>query len=272
MKITIDIDCTPQEARAFLGLPHIEPMQDALVAQMQERLSGYLAGARPRGADEALAARRDAGAGRHPGALLAPADGRHAGGGGPPPKSKKPKERRAQTVGSRWSLKRSRRRPCGSCRSRYAAARRRTPRRPAATDGPAARSGTRSGRPCRARRRAAAPRPAAGARPISDAAARSPRPRPRSGWPTAAFSSAIELIHSPPELIMSLARSVISMKPCSVDRRDVAGREPAVGVEGLGAGGGVLEIGRGDPRAAHEEHAGRARRRGAERGRHRRRS
>lgn len=42
MKITIDIDCTPQEARAFLGLPHIEPMQDALVAQMQERLSGYL--------------------------------------------------------------------------------------------------------------------------------------------------------------------------------------------------------------------------------------
>ena len=42
MKITIDVDCTPQEARAFLGLPHIEPMQDALVAQMQERLSGYL--------------------------------------------------------------------------------------------------------------------------------------------------------------------------------------------------------------------------------------
>jgi hypothetical protein len=42
MKISIDIDCTPQEARAFLGLPHIEPMQDALVAQLQERLSGYL--------------------------------------------------------------------------------------------------------------------------------------------------------------------------------------------------------------------------------------
>ena len=42
MKITIDIDCTPQELRAFLGLPHIEPMQDALIAQMQERLSKYL--------------------------------------------------------------------------------------------------------------------------------------------------------------------------------------------------------------------------------------
>lgn len=42
MKITIDIDCTPQEARAFLGLPNVEPMQDALVAQMQERLAQYL--------------------------------------------------------------------------------------------------------------------------------------------------------------------------------------------------------------------------------------
>ncbi len=43
MKITIDIDCTPQEARAFLGLPNIEPMQDQLIAQMQEQLTGYLA-------------------------------------------------------------------------------------------------------------------------------------------------------------------------------------------------------------------------------------
>ena len=42
MKITIDIDCTPREARTFLGLPHIEPMQDALVEKMQERLSAYL--------------------------------------------------------------------------------------------------------------------------------------------------------------------------------------------------------------------------------------
>jgi hypothetical protein len=47
MKITIDIDCTPQEVRAFLGLPHIEPMQDALIAQMQERLAKYLAALDP---------------------------------------------------------------------------------------------------------------------------------------------------------------------------------------------------------------------------------
>jgi hypothetical protein len=42
MKIKIDIDCTPQEARSFLGLPDVEPMQEALVAQMQERLAQYL--------------------------------------------------------------------------------------------------------------------------------------------------------------------------------------------------------------------------------------
>ena len=42
MKITIDIDCTPQEVRAFLGLPHIEPMQDALIARLQERLAKSL--------------------------------------------------------------------------------------------------------------------------------------------------------------------------------------------------------------------------------------
>ena len=42
MKITIDIDCTPQEARGFFGLPNVEPMQDALVAQLQARLEKYL--------------------------------------------------------------------------------------------------------------------------------------------------------------------------------------------------------------------------------------
>jgi hypothetical protein len=42
MKITIDIDCTPQEARAFFGLPNIEPIQDAVLAKAQERLTEYL--------------------------------------------------------------------------------------------------------------------------------------------------------------------------------------------------------------------------------------
>jgi Family of unknown function (DUF6489) len=47
MKISINIDCTPQEARAFLGLPHVEPMQEALVAQMQGRLAQHLAAIEP---------------------------------------------------------------------------------------------------------------------------------------------------------------------------------------------------------------------------------
>jgi hypothetical protein len=42
MKISIDIDCTPDEARQFLGLPDVKPMQDALMQQMQDRLSANL--------------------------------------------------------------------------------------------------------------------------------------------------------------------------------------------------------------------------------------
>ncbi len=38
MKITIDIDCTPEEARGFLGLPDVAPMQDAVMAEVQQRL------------------------------------------------------------------------------------------------------------------------------------------------------------------------------------------------------------------------------------------
>jgi hypothetical protein len=42
MKIKIDIDCTPQEARAFLGLPDVEPVQEAVLGKVQERLLAYL--------------------------------------------------------------------------------------------------------------------------------------------------------------------------------------------------------------------------------------
>ncbi len=47
MKITVDIDCTPEEARAFLGLPNIAPMQDELLNQLQQKLSKYLANTDP---------------------------------------------------------------------------------------------------------------------------------------------------------------------------------------------------------------------------------
>jgi hypothetical protein len=42
MKITVDIDCTPEEARAFFGLPDVKPMQDALMKRIQERMSANL--------------------------------------------------------------------------------------------------------------------------------------------------------------------------------------------------------------------------------------
>src|ERR1700712_2838966 len=34
MKVTVDVDCTPEEARRFLGLPDLSPVHDAYVAKM----------------------------------------------------------------------------------------------------------------------------------------------------------------------------------------------------------------------------------------------
>ncbi|ALG70294.1 ribosomal protein S1 [Azospirillum thiophilum] len=42
MKITIDIDCTPEEARHFLGLPDVKPMQDAMMQEIQDRMRANL--------------------------------------------------------------------------------------------------------------------------------------------------------------------------------------------------------------------------------------
>lgn len=47
MKITVDVDCTPEEARAFLGLPDVKPMQDALMNQVQERMTATLSAMEP---------------------------------------------------------------------------------------------------------------------------------------------------------------------------------------------------------------------------------
>jgi hypothetical protein len=47
MKITIDVDCTPEEARRFLGLPDVAPVQAALMKGLEERLTAYLAAADP---------------------------------------------------------------------------------------------------------------------------------------------------------------------------------------------------------------------------------
>ncbi len=42
MKITIDVACTPEEARAFLGLPDVAPMQRALREEIGTRMSAGL--------------------------------------------------------------------------------------------------------------------------------------------------------------------------------------------------------------------------------------
>ena len=38
MKVTVNIDCTPAEARAFFGLPDVQPMQTALMKDLEDRL------------------------------------------------------------------------------------------------------------------------------------------------------------------------------------------------------------------------------------------
>ena len=42
MKITLDVDCTPEEARAFLGLPEVAPMQAAIMEELGKRMSAGL--------------------------------------------------------------------------------------------------------------------------------------------------------------------------------------------------------------------------------------
>jgi hypothetical protein len=38
MKVNVEIDCTPEEARAFFGLPDLKPMQDRILAEIEQRM------------------------------------------------------------------------------------------------------------------------------------------------------------------------------------------------------------------------------------------
>jgi hypothetical protein len=38
MKVNVEVDCSPEEARAFLGLPDVQPMQEALMKDLEARL------------------------------------------------------------------------------------------------------------------------------------------------------------------------------------------------------------------------------------------
>jgi len=42
MKITIEVDCTPAEARAYMGLPDVEPLQAEVMAEVQRRVMNAL--------------------------------------------------------------------------------------------------------------------------------------------------------------------------------------------------------------------------------------
>lgn len=39
MKVTIEIDCSPDEARQFLGLPDLKPMQAAVMAKVEAQMT-----------------------------------------------------------------------------------------------------------------------------------------------------------------------------------------------------------------------------------------
>ena len=47
MKVKIEIDCTPIEARDFLGLPDVKPMQEAMMDQMQAKMQENIANFTP---------------------------------------------------------------------------------------------------------------------------------------------------------------------------------------------------------------------------------
>lgn len=47
MKVTVNVECTPEEARAFMGLPDVQPMQEALMQELQQRLSSNIQSMNP---------------------------------------------------------------------------------------------------------------------------------------------------------------------------------------------------------------------------------
>jgi hypothetical protein len=47
MKFSVDVDCTPEEARAFLGLPDVKPMQEQLMQELQERMAANIRAMEP---------------------------------------------------------------------------------------------------------------------------------------------------------------------------------------------------------------------------------
>lgn len=40
MKFNVDVECTPEEARAFLGLPDLKPIHDMYIQAVMDTMSG----------------------------------------------------------------------------------------------------------------------------------------------------------------------------------------------------------------------------------------
>ena len=49
MKVNITVEMTPQEARAFLGLPDVAPMQQQMMEEMQARMKAAFDAGDPEG-------------------------------------------------------------------------------------------------------------------------------------------------------------------------------------------------------------------------------
>ncbi|MDE2135527.1 MAG: hypothetical protein KGM97_01670 [Alphaproteobacteria bacterium] len=47
MKVNVEIDMTPEEARKVMGLPDVSTLQEAFVAKMQKRMMAALDGCDP---------------------------------------------------------------------------------------------------------------------------------------------------------------------------------------------------------------------------------
>jgi len=47
MKAKIEVECTPEEARAFLGLPDVTALNKTLTEEMQARLKANMAALQP---------------------------------------------------------------------------------------------------------------------------------------------------------------------------------------------------------------------------------
>ena len=42
MKFTVNVECSPEEARRFMGLPDVTPINEQLVAEMGKRMEANL--------------------------------------------------------------------------------------------------------------------------------------------------------------------------------------------------------------------------------------